>query len=71
MDKKAHAKFKKLCKQYGIVIDGKGGHMAVLHNGRRVGTLSHTGDSNSIRACVYDLVRQGVLPQDAKRERFN
>jgi hypothetical protein len=61
----------KLLKQYNISLKhGKGGHIAVLHGGKRVASLSSTGDMNASRACVDDLVRQQLLPRSAKRIRF-
>jgi hypothetical protein len=71
VDQKAIKRFKKLVKDYGVVVEGKGGHMAVLHNGRRISTLSHTGDINACRASMADLVRAGVVPAALKQEKFS
>ena len=71
MDKKNINKFKRLVAPYGVTVEGKGGHMAVLHNGKRISTLSHTGHGNTFRLSIQHLAREGVVPDDLRREKFS
>ena len=71
MDKKALRTFKRLVEPYGVSVEGKGGHYAVIHQNKRVATLSHTGNINAMREGIACLARQGIVPDSLRRERFS
>ena len=68
---KAVKKFEDMVREHGLTLQHGKGHYAVLHRGKRVGTMSTTGDSNTCRAMIYTLARLGLVPQELKRERFS
>lgn len=72
MNRKAYKTFEKLVRTHGMELrqTRRGGHFAVLHDGRRVGTLSNGGETNAYKQAVRDLCRQDLLPQEARRVSF-
>ena len=72
MKKKTHQQLVSLMRQYGLDVEKyDGGHIAITKDGARVGTVSHTGESNACRQAVRDLWRQGLVDEAAKRVKFS
>lgn len=72
MKKRTHKQLVDLLKGYGLTVEKyKGGHIAITKDGKRVGTVSHTGDINACRQAVRDLWRQELVDDDAKRQKFS
>ena len=61
--------FEKLLKAHGMKLaPSKGGHIAVLKGGKRISTVSHSAsDVNCFRQAIRVLVRDGHLPNNARR----
>lgn len=71
MNAKATKDFSRLIGQHGLTLEHGKGHYAVrTKDGRRVGTVSHSGEVNALRQAVRDLVRQKLLPEEARRVKF-
>lgn len=68
-NKQALRKFEKLVEKHGITVVQGGKHLKVLHNGRTVGTLSTSGESNALKQAIRDLDRQNLLGKDGKEAR--
>lgn len=68
-NRQALKKFVALVEKHGITVEQGGKHMKVLHNGKTVGTLSTSGESNALKQAIRDLDRQGLLGEDGKEAR--
>lgn len=70
--RKTQKQLEALLKQHGLTMETtKGGHIAILKDGKKVSTASHSGSWNSHKALVRHLVRDGFLPTEAKRVKFS
>ena len=65
--------FNSAIKPYGLYVSqSEGKHYAIVNDsGKRVATLSSTGDPNACRQAIRDLVRAGLVPSAVKRLKFS
>lgn len=70
MNMAAIKRFKKLVKPYGVTVEGKGGHYAVMWQKRRISTLAHTGNVDTYRESIGHLVKAGAVPPELRRVKF-
>jgi Spy/CpxP family protein refolding chaperone len=67
---KALQAFAKVVAQYGVTTEDGGKHITLRKDGRRVGTLAVTGETNALRQAMRDLRRQGIVGDAECRIRF-
>lgn len=68
---KERKQFARLIESHGLTIVDGAKHYAIMRDGAKVSSLSHTPtDSNIFRQAVRELVRDGYLPEACKRIRF-
>jgi hypothetical protein len=67
----AHKQFVNLVGSYGLRVEHTKGHYAVTKDGKRVGTVSHSGEVNAYRQAIRDLARQKLVGDEARRVKFS
>ncbi len=71
MNRKHEKQFRALIESYGLTMEHDKGHMSVRKDGKRVGTVSHTGEANALKQAIRDLARQGLVGDEARRITFS
>lgn len=66
---KSMKRFVALVEANGMTVEQGSKHYKVLHMGKMVGTVAHTGETNALRQAVRDLARQKLL-KDEKQARM-
>jgi hypothetical protein len=67
---KAHKDFERIVRQRGVTLEQGGKHYKIVHNGRQVGVLAKTGETNALRQAMRDLRRQGIVGDAECKVRF-
>lgn len=70
MNAKQRKQYEATIKRYGLTLDVGKGHLAVLKDGKRVATVSSTGETNALRQSIRDLARLGLVGDEARRVKF-
>ena len=67
---KALRRFEDTVKGRGVEVRQAGKHLKLVHNGRQVGVLAKTGETNAYRQAMRDLRRQGIVGDAECRVKF-